>query len=71
MIGNHFTHLDYVAFANYRRFVHPGEGEPEWLRRAAAEQRALGELRAERRRQRAWSSRFGLLRRLAMVIIGS
>ncbi len=74
MFGNQLAHLEDLAYVNYGRFVHPGEVEPEWVRRAASHHRALAELRADARAARANrvpAERLGLLRRLAMVIIGS
>jgi hypothetical protein len=62
------NNLDELVRANHHRFVHPGEPEPEWVRRAASQHQALRELRADLRAERANRPkpvRFGFVRRLA------
>lgn len=70
MFSNQMSDLEQLANANYGKFVHPGQPEPEWVRRAASHQRALADLRADARAERASrqrAERLGLLRRLVMV----
>lgn len=52
MFPERFYRLEDVALMRGQRVVLPGEPEPEWLRRAAANRRALVQLRADRRANR-------------------
>ncbi|MCC7366770.1 MAG: hypothetical protein IT303_20600 [Dehalococcoidia bacterium] len=49
MFHEHNVHLDMLVRSNYQRFVHPGDPQPEWVRRAAEQHQELQLLRADRK----------------------
>ncbi|MGE5594779.1 MAG: hypothetical protein ACM3S1_01940 [Hyphomicrobiales bacterium] len=72
MFPNQFSDLEVLAHANHGRFVHPGKEEPEWVRRKAAEQQALAELKADWKAAEARElGRPGFFRRLVMAVNGA
>ena len=71
MFPQQYQNLDELMRSNHRRFVHPGQSQPEWVRRAAEQHEALALLQADRRAAKGVAggdggedARPGFLRRL-------